>query len=125
MTSQPDNTDQPHGTAAPDSDQWAAFCRELRSLRAIHYDRANDLVGEGKDAERAFGRVDQLDDVLRYIEQVTALDGLKPPASQGPKAPAGTQPGPGRHSRSPGPARKPAIPGAPADGNAVPLPPEA
>jgi len=41
--------------------------------------------------------------VVTITPDVTALDGLKPPASQNPEAPAGAQPGPGCYSRFPGP----------------------
>ncbi len=52
---------------------------------------------------------------------VTALDGLKPPASQNPKAPVRAQPGPECHSQFPGPTHDSIISEG---GNAIPLPPE-
>jgi len=51
---------------------WAALRLEIQGLRAIHYDNANDLTDEGKDAERAFGRVDAYDHVLHRMAQMEA-----------------------------------------------------
>jgi hypothetical protein len=51
---------------------WAALRREIQGLRAVHYDNANDLSDEGKDAERAFGRVDAYDHVLARMDLMEA-----------------------------------------------------
>src|SRR5260370_28425175 len=45
---------------------------EIQHLRTAAYDLATDLSDEGKDAERAFGRVDAYDDVLRRMASLGA-----------------------------------------------------
>ena len=54
--------------------EWADFLAEIERRRAASYDHATDLTGEGKDAERAFGKVDAYDEVLRLIGAITDQD---------------------------------------------------
>lgn len=48
---------------------WTDLLDEIQHLRTSAYDVACDLTEEGKDdrAERAFGRVDAYDEVLRRM----------------------------------------------------------
>ena len=52
--------------------EWTAFLAEIQHRRAASYDVATDLTGEGQDAERAFGKVDAYDEVLRLITHLGA-----------------------------------------------------
>ena len=46
---------------------------EVQRLRDTHYERASALEDEGKPgSERAFGRVDAFDAVLRLIDEAVA-----------------------------------------------------
>lgn len=45
-------------TVAERGQSWTGLRDEIRHLRTACYDHACDLSDEGKDAERAFGRVD-------------------------------------------------------------------
>ena len=49
------------------NEEWADFLAEIERRRTSSYEVATDLTDEGKDAERAFGRVDGYDEVLRLV----------------------------------------------------------
>lgn len=52
----------------------AALRSEIEQERAACYDNAVDLSDEGKDDQRAFGRVEALDVVLATMDRMTATD---------------------------------------------------
>jgi hypothetical protein len=53
--------------ASATSDPLTGLRAEIRRLRTSADDHANDLADEGKDAERAFGRVEAYDAVLKLM----------------------------------------------------------
>ena len=53
--------------------EWAEFLAEIERRRTASYEVAVDLTDEGKDAERAFGKVDAYDEVLRLISYLGAV----------------------------------------------------
>jgi hypothetical protein len=56
-------------TATDYAARWTALRTELAERRKYADQHANDLSDEGKDAERAFGRVAELDDLMRYMDR--------------------------------------------------------
>ena len=55
------------------NEEWAEFLSEIERRRCASYEVATDLSDEGKDAERAFGKVDGYDEVLRLISSLGAV----------------------------------------------------
>ena len=57
-----------HRTVALFQDErWTDLREEIQHLRTAAYEVATDLSDEGKDAERAFGRVEAFDQVLALM----------------------------------------------------------
>jgi hypothetical protein len=48
----------------------AEFLAEIERRRTASYEVATDLTGEGKPSERAFGKVDGYDEVLRLLSHL-------------------------------------------------------
>ncbi len=55
------------------NEEWAEFLSEIERRRTASYEVATGLTDEGKDAERAFGKVDAYDEVLRLISSLGAV----------------------------------------------------